>query len=366
MRQKLAEEHPQAAEYQDDIAWTEFNLGNLYVRMGRNEQGEQAYHRCISLWEHLVETHPLVVTYPHILAAAYNNLGNLFAGTGRLGQALRLHRKAVAIQRRLVATHPQVPLYQEELAKGINSLGAFAAETGHFKQARAAYDDSIAIRRGLIESHPQVMQYAANQADTYSSRGDLEVAAGRPQAAVEWYDRAGGLLGEVLRQEPNLVDGSDYLVAIHRGRARAWSDLNRPDDADRELRLAEQADHEHVDKSVLALRCLLHARSGQRARAEAEAALLARDQSLPGPLLFDLARVHALLASGPGAAGDEWQRQAVAAIELLGRARILGLFQGDVSVSRLTHDPDFDRLRGQTEFRALIQDLGFPQDPFTE
>jgi serine/threonine-protein kinase len=364
LRQGLLQAHPDNSDLQDDLAWTEFNLGNLYVRMSRIDEGERAYQHCIALWERLTKAYPLVVSYPFILANGYNNLANLYENTGRLGAAEQFHRQSLTIHTRLVADHPLVPMYEEDLAKSLQNLARVEAQLGRTEAALTGFEEAIGIRGRLMSAHPEVLEYAANLAETYADLGDLERDRGHPRAALGWYDRALAPLSEVLRRQPHYVTATAYFKAIHVGRSRAWSDLNHPDKAERALRLAERIEVPQGTQLLRACRCLLRARAGDRSRAALEADELAADRALPGRVLLDLARARSLLSSQGSGGGYEAGREAGAAIELLYRVRAIGLFKSPIARDRLAYDADFEPLRTRNEFRSLLADVSFPDDPF--
>jgi hypothetical protein len=110
------------------------------------------------------------------------------------------------------------------------------------------------------------------------------------------------------------------------------------------------------------------ARAGDYTRAVAEARALARNSSLPGHALYDLACVHALSASAlcrdaghpltqREKKAETWARQA---LDLLRRADRAGLFRDPAMLENLKKDTDLDFLRPRADFQRWLQGIVNP------
>jgi tetratricopeptide (TPR) repeat protein len=172
---------------------------------------------------------------------------------------------------------------------------------------------------------------------------------------VPWFNKAIEVLCGRLNKEPEDVEARRSLRDARAGRVRALSRLGHHADAVKECEEALAIDTALPRDSTHALRALTLGRQGQWAGALAEADKVSTSQKLSGTGLYDLACTYALNAAAEG--GRPAEAQAARAVEMLGRARKAGFFDGATFVEKLKKDADLDPLRKRPEFQKLLAEV---------
>ena len=60
----------------------------------------------MTIRERLARKDPTVAEYQNSLANSHNNIGNLYRATGKPSEALAVHQQALKIRKRLARKHP--------------------------------------------------------------------------------------------------------------------------------------------------------------------------------------------------------------------------------------------------------------------
>jgi predicted CXXCH cytochrome family protein len=207
------EEYVDEQSYMSDLPSGPYDLGNLYVALGRPADAERQYRRALEIDGQFF--------------AAHANLASLLAGQGRLAEAETLLRQAHAAR-------PQ------EAGLSFN-LGLLLAERGRADEAKA-------MLRAALETDPRMAPAAYNLAVMVGARHPAEAltlarraAALRPEdpryawTVAYFQARTGDLPGAartlevLLRTHPESGETYGLLVEVYRR-------LGRPGDAEAVLR----------------------------------------------------------------------------------------------------------------------------------
>jgi predicted CXXCH cytochrome family protein len=206
-------EYVEGQRYMSDLPSGPYDLGNLYVGLGRPEEAERQYRRALQL------------DAQHFAAQA--NLARLLAGKGRLDEAEALLREAHAARPR-------------EAGLSFN-LGLLLVERGR-------RDEAVELLRAALEADPRLAPAAYNLAVLVGERHPAEaVPLARRAAALQPEDprhawtlgyfqaRAGdlpgaaGTLEALLRDHPDYEDGWSLLAEVYarQGRMAEARELDR-------------------------------------------------------------------------------------------------------------------------------------------
>jgi hypothetical protein len=171
-----------------------------------------------------------------------------------------------------------------------------------------------------------------------------------------------------LQKSPQNGEARKYQQEAYADRALALSQLGRTAEAladwDRGIDVANVSARERLRAS----RALALARSGDHKRARAEADELAKDKSLSGAVLYDLARIASLASAAvgkdaklpPADQSKLAEQHVVRAVQLLRRAKDAGHFQDAAEIATLKKDTDLDPLRSRADFKKLLAELEAP------
>jgi serine/threonine protein kinase/Tfp pilus assembly protein PilF len=422
IRKQLAEAHPEIPEYQAALARTYINLGNAY-RLNRKGEDVRAEHeRALAIWQGLTASHADVPEYQRYLAKTYVNLGLSCFQAGRVAQAEDYYQKALPIVAELVRRYPRVTRYQIEVADIHNRRGVLHQSTDP-AMAEAAFGQALEIQQKLAAENPEVNSYQSDLGKIYNGRGIFYMQRGQHAQAEADYDAALAIQKKLVERDPTVTNHRRDLAEVHNNFGILYLETNQPAKAEaayrRCLPIVEELVRMHADVSEFRVHlgglcgnlgnvlrdngqlaealgfyergirelegivgagksdaqagpflrnarvsyALALARSGDRARAEAEAGKAKKD-TLPAAHLFMLActygccahaaREDATLSSADrGSLADRYARQA---LEMLRSARAAGCFHDPAAIEELKTSPDLETLRSREDFRKLLNE----------
>jgi serine/threonine-protein kinase len=360
-REWLAREDPSLTSRQADVAESYDNLGKLYWKADRPEQAKAAFAKARDLLIGLDRDHPEEPYYRYCLASAYNNLAMLEDDADEFKRAEADYGRARDLFARLVRDHADEADYQADAAQNLSNLGLFYGRTDRPKDAMQALRDAHDMLDKVARRYPSVTDYAVRLGGVDCNLGQALHERGDLPAAREWYTRVTAGLGDVLRKEPRHAVAREYLRNACWKRAEALAQMGRPGEAVADWDRAIELDNGGLRQSFRAFRAQALAASGKYASAAAEAADLARSDSLPGDILYQLGRVYSLASAGAQkddrVSRTERDRQAdqyaARAVELLRQA----VAKGWKDVEHLKKDSDLDPLRGRDDFKKLMAEV---------
>ena len=294
-----------------------------------------SHQRARTIFQELSEAHPTVAAFRSELAASYHDIGAIHRAGGQVEQALAAYRMALAIRRQLAEADPTAPQLQSDMAQSYNDLGFMQDETGLTAEALASLQQARAIFQGLADANPAVTQFEGELALSHQAIGTLQGQIGHPADAQASLDRAGSILQKLVAANPKHALFQSRLAMNHSYVGQARQRRGRPAEAASEFRQAI---------AIMEPLCELQP---------------------DGYSLYNLACFRSLLAgvadrADSGVSAAEAGALGGQAIDALRRAVAAGL--GDLAFMR--KDPDLDALRSRPDFRMLMMDLAFPDEPF--
>jgi serine/threonine-protein kinase len=330
------------------------------------------HERALGILRRLTEIAPAEPKYRRQLAWTIYQVGNLYSNTRREGfdpaRARAYFAEAQALQRKLMATYPGEPDYPIDMAQSYVSLGDLAGLLGDRAQAIRHFQEALEIQRPIVEAHPTVSLYLLDLGSTYYNLGYQSSRSGRPEDAVRWYGETIKVSERLVQLDPKNVD-SQYQLGralnnlgyklLEQGRfAEAEAPLVRSVEIHRELIAREPDVPMNRPPLVNALLNLSRVRNAQQKHADAvEIAVEARGLGRGMPeQLVDLAASLATAAEGLA------DRERI--LELATDTLRMALAAGPLPLGLIANDPNYEALRKRPEFQELVLDRVFPDDPF--
>ena len=348
-----------ARDPKDRTAW-EF-LGNHHNNMGlllhhasQLEEAVMALRQALTIQEKLVADFPRAPEYRHELARSHCSLGNVLRDQGKRKDAEDEYRGALAIQEKLAADFRAVPEYLEEEGFTHTNIGNMLRDAGELGDAEAAYRSALTIQEKLAAEFPAVSAHRSALAGNYVNFGHLLQNNGKLAGSVEWYDKALTILVPLTTGSPRLVKERMFLRNAYWGRASALSKLSRHAEAisdwDKAIAVNDQPE---ARPGLAALRIAAVARSGEHAKATADADAMAAAPDVDGGTLNVLAKVFAISAASVENDAQLRERYASRAVELLRQTAA----KGYKDIEQLKKEDDFRSLRDREDFKRLLREL---------
>jgi tetratricopeptide (TPR) repeat protein len=212
----LTKSEPGKADFQDDEARTLNNLGKLLAGSNSTE-AEKLLRRAVTIHVALHQKSPEIPARGRRLAQSANNLAVLLR-VGNPSEAERFYRLALDKLTRLSLDYPTVPAYRQDLAGIQNNLGMLLENTGQAAEAEVLYRGAVAIRQKWADSSPEVPDYQLKLAQIQLSLAVVLDLRGRTPEAERFYGQAGAGLRDLVkkhRQDPEYENELGVLL-FHR------------------------------------------------------------------------------------------------------------------------------------------------------
>jgi tetratricopeptide (TPR) repeat protein len=364
--EKLAVDNPSVPEFRQNQAHVLTILGSRLADAGELREAEIEIRQAIAIGQKLVDDNPALAGYRDSLASSHWDLGNLLSRMGKLSEAEAVHRKALAIRQRLAEDNqgvvwqgtqplygPYVSIYQERVADSLGALGRLFAQAGKNNEAMDYYHLEEEVRQKLVDATPsdEGRQLSDKDFAVYPSMGRTDELAscqvnsanflrgvGKHAEARSACQRALALLEPLAKAHPENPIYLGRLAEIYlrsgqlrcdagdlTGATSAWKQAVMFYDRVRSSRTVQ------LEPSQMFLLAGCHA--GLSALASRPASGV---QAAEGPTESDRAM--------------KWLRQAVAV--------------GYRNPAAYRTENALDSLRSRPDFKLLMIDLEFPDDPF--
>jgi serine/threonine-protein kinase len=305
-------------------------IGFTFRTMGRPGEALLAYEQARDIQEPLARENPANLHYQEVLSWTFSNLGVIQLELGNRAEAIGLHRRAIGIHEEVVGRDPSNTRRRSDLGWCWRYLCLAIAASGDLEAALGLAGQATALQEELVRADRGDVEFRWRLARCLDEIGRIRSLSGRAAAAAEPLERAAGLYEDLARDNPVL-----YAVDLARNRLylasqRALSD--RPEEAADCVRRAEEI-------------------------------LNGFSQIRPEMILFDIACGDSLwsVAGQDGAiTPSEREPRARRAVAALRQA----VAAGHRNPSQIRRDPVLDPLRARPDFRDLMADSSFPDDPF--
>ncbi len=316
----------EGAEDRNVLASIDNNLSNIFERRGRPVERKAAIERMIATRQSVVEMSPGVATFQNNLAHGFRALARFYASSGRIDEALSAYGRGRDLLEAAVKAHPQSLLLRGQLAGNLLGTAWLLYGVDRYAEALEFCLRERTIREAMAADRPSDAGYRNSLANCLTNTAAVLLGLGRLPEAREPADRAVALLESLSRDAP---ENESYRVTL----AEALFQSGQVRQAQGDL-------------------------AGSAAAWERAVTLYRAIPRPNGEGAFYRGCCHAALA---GLAGTPAVREAEAAeaMDLLRRA----VATGYRSPSRYRNETALDPLRSRPDFRVLMMDLEFPDDP---
>jgi serine/threonine-protein kinase len=331
--ERLVQSHPDRAAYRSELGRSCNLLGFLHDEARDNKQAIPAFLRAVAEQEQAAAASKDVNEYKVYLSVHLENVGEQYVDLGQVDEGLPHYLRALRIRKDLHVVHSGNRLFALDLAQALSTVGAIQRQAGHAGAAR----ESLAHARELFE------QLASADPDDAANSGRLGMALTREAVARAEEQNPEAAL-------PLLARAIDILTRLRSSAKADQEDRERLSEALWQLAridrsIGKSADAARIDEERLAL---------WKARPAAELAALALKEAGRSILIgYGKTPVN-------GRARSVRDRDLDQVADDLRMAVSLGFRD----LGKLTAGPDSWILRSRADLRSLIDDIGFPDQPF--
>jgi eukaryotic-like serine/threonine-protein kinase len=342
----------------------------LHRQTGDLHQAEAAFAKSMTLTDSLLAGDPKNADYLTLRARCYGNVALVYSAQGRRAEAEAACEKALALNEQLLHDQPDSVEVRRNLAHTYNNLGILHGRHGQHDKAEAAHKQSLAHKEALLRDYPKVVAFMRDVAGSYANIA-MEVKRRSPEEALDWSARAVRIQESAVEKDHRDVDARMGLFNTLMGRAYAFRQLERHEDAAKDWRRAIEVSEGQPHVSMRVYRPLVLVFLGEHARATAEVEALVSEGRAQGPDLNLFAEVYSL---GSAAAAKDTlvppaEREKLAdqyggrAVELLRMARAAGHFRDPARRADLKEHKNFDAIRARADFEELLVELEKTRNP---
>jgi serine/threonine-protein kinase len=383
INQKLAADNPAITKFRSDLADSYYAVGVLQSKTGDPEEALESHRRALEHWQKLAADNPAVTDFPWGLAENLYSIGRVQSEIGKTVEALESFRQVEAIYQKLAADNPAITEFRNRLAETQYAIGELQLVNGQQTEAMGSSRRALEIWQKLAADNPAVTGFRWGLAVIQDFIGVLQSQAGHPVEALESSRQSLTIYQKLAADEPAVADYQRYLAVGQTRRADVLRSIGRTAEAREGYERAIATFEELIkaepnlpgDRAYLALgvrrRGLARLAAGDLGGAAADARKAATlYEGLPSHSAeqwYELACCHAALA---GAAGREGSGISAVDGEVEADKAMHSLRQAAASGYRntagMTRETALDPLRHRPDFRRMMLDLAFPDDPFAK
>ncbi|HEX3149560.1 MAG TPA: serine/threonine-protein kinase [Gemmataceae bacterium] len=193
-----------------ELALAHWRSGAILNEISTPEAASAAFRKAMEIQEQLVREHPDELEFRNDLAASCNNLGLVLAGTGDAEAGLALIRRSAKLREELTRQDPTSRAYRRNVASTYSNLASILdRDTTHggapASEALRHYELALELRKQLAAAEPDNLAFQDELGDTYNNLGAWHYRNGRPQDALDYYEQARNLRGQLRSRQDSAL-----------------------------------------------------------------------------------------------------------------------------------------------------------------
>jgi tetratricopeptide (TPR) repeat protein len=221
LRRELLAVDPGNEDYQQDLASSLQNLGDMRWSQGDAQAAHDSYSAAVKLLESLVGRAGAPLERQVNLARARNYLANVLYSQSRpsllrFDDSMALHERSAAALRRLHQQHPAESSIRYWLESALFEMGNKRLATGRLDQAQPLLEEALALTRAWQAAEPDNTRALRAVALDLRKVAEVHVEAGRLSPAMQLMRESLQIRETLARQDPgNAGWQRDLAVALY-------------------------------------------------------------------------------------------------------------------------------------------------------
>jgi tetratricopeptide (TPR) repeat protein len=234
---QLAAKNPGSAQRQQNIAFIENKVGDVFLARKDKPQALDHYQAALAIGNQLLAHEPNDPERQKTVGDARMRIADLLVSQKRWADALSEYRLALAIREDLARKNEQNDVYQSNLSTTYHHIGDFYLQQQRREEALDQYEKAFAIRDRLAAKDPGNADWQSALANEQVAIGDAlteQNAAG----AVARYRSALAIREQLATRDPTSIDWARNLATVHEKLGQTLVKQDQPDIALSEYKAA--------------------------------------------------------------------------------------------------------------------------------
>jgi tetratricopeptide (TPR) repeat protein len=216
--QEFALRYPGVVGFRSDQAAIDTHIGDLLTTVGQVRQAIPYLTRARAIQELLVRDHPDAVEWQADLALTYYILALNQGRLGRVADQEATARTGLALREQLAAKSPATPKHRVDLAVSLIQVARCVVRQQP-REAEGYLRRAVDLARGLSREFPGTGLYVEQQAEAGRILATVLDAAGKSEEAERIYRSAAEALERHVEANPGNRQSKDGLATFYRRRA---------------------------------------------------------------------------------------------------------------------------------------------------
>lgn len=214
VRNKLCRDFPETLDYHRDLARSQHELGNLYIKTGQLHTARQSFQAALQRRQKIVVEPTSTTEDENDLAATIGQIGFVQWYTDPQS-ALKSHRKAADIRERILSQDPSNPKIQFDLARVLNNIALLQQETGSSRSALDTHERARRLFESLVARDYRTLDVQNDLAKTIANIAEIESSLGDEVESARIYLEASAIWEKLARENPQVTE-------FHLNLAKLW------------------------------------------------------------------------------------------------------------------------------------------------
>ena len=189
-------------------------IGKIHAQVGSRDDALAAYRKSLGVFRQLCAENPDVADYRQQLALCQNNLGLLLSELGDTSAAEQAYRQSRQVQTALVDEFPDEPRYKADLAVSTMNFALLQEHAGDLASAQRGYERAIQVHEQLSKAEPEEASHLERLATAHNNLASLFVETD-PAKALQAYESARNAYEELVARSPSAIEYQNSLALAH-------------------------------------------------------------------------------------------------------------------------------------------------------
>lgn len=194
---RLASEHPRDLVLRHNVATTLIGQAQLCADTGNQGEAISLLMQCRDICEQLVAFRPKDLPLNTLHATCLSRLAATLDGTEQPAACLAATQAALEKSEGLLKQHPRDFAIQSIYSTDLHNLGVYYQRQGELRKAIDLMNKSLELNQDDAEQNPGVLSHEIALATNVRNLGDLHRRTENFAQALQFYTRAGNLLGRL-------------------------------------------------------------------------------------------------------------------------------------------------------------------------